>query len=126
MPTNRSVSYDRSKIVDIHFSAIKEFVHNVWERGGRNKRRVLIFLTPDKVGVVHNLTDGNTDLLARFEALDLKAYDLQGDFYAEIVGKGDDINNYFWDGVHYVNKGHSLAARLIYQRMVEEGVFGSE
>ena len=73
-----------------------------------------------------NLVDKNRDLLEKFKSLNLKAYDLQRDFYAATVDKGEEISDFYWDKHHYVEKGHSLAADVLYQYLVSEDGFFSQ
>jgi lysophospholipase L1-like esterase len=122
-PVNFTPNYDKLRIIELHFEVIKNFIENTWESSGRSRSKILVFLAPERKDVVENLTNQNKDLIALFDSLNLPAYDLQKDFYSAILSKDQKISDYYWDDVHYVEKGHSLAAEILYQYIIRNEEF---
>ncbi len=108
-------SYDESSVVEIHLKALEEFA-STWESSGRGRDDILIVMAPyaEDLATPGNV---NADLIARLEAMRLPARDLEAGFRASIGTR--DVKDYYWDGVHYTEKGHSLAAEALYEALRE-------
>lgn len=113
-------SYDRSRVIDIHFEAVEEFLRGTWEASGRDRAQVTAFLSPTRDDVASNRRMPNADLVQRFEALGIKAYDLQRDFH-EVMSAGDgELAEYYHDNIHYRPKGNEVAGRVIGKHLARE------
>jgi lysophospholipase L1-like esterase len=116
-PIDNAPSYDKSNIKEIHMNAINKFVRDTWEASGHSRHKLIVFFAPTRQDILINLNN-NSDLQSKFDSMNIKFYDLQQDFYTTITAKGEDIDNYYWDAVHYREKGHSLAADVIYRYLI--------
>lgn len=114
-PRNYAPEYDRARIMDINFASLSSFISNNWVLMGRKRGNVLIFLSPGKTDLAASRAAKNEDLLTKFRFSHLRAYDLQNDFYSWIVSRNGKFQDYFWDNFHFTEKGHALAANVIYQ-----------
>ncbi|MGH9957198.1 MAG: SGNH/GDSL hydrolase family protein [Pyrinomonadaceae bacterium] len=113
MPENYVPEYDEAKIVDIHFAALEEFLKTIWEPSGRSRSQVVAFVAPNREELAKNSAEFHSELLRKFKGLNIKAYDLTDDFRRGIEAGGGIIDDYYWDFVHYGEKGHALAARAM-------------
>jgi len=117
-PENYSARYNKSNIKEIHINAIETFVNDVWEASRHSRHKIFVFLAPTRQDILINRRNNNTYLQLKFESMNIHFYVLQPDFYAAIINKGKDIDDYYWDSVHYREKGHSLAADVIYRYLI--------
>jgi lysophospholipase L1-like esterase len=124
-PKNYSPSYNKSNIKEIHINAIENFVNDVWEASGHSRHKIIVLLAPTRQDILINLRENNSDLQTKFDSININFYVLQPDFYTAIITKDKDINDYYWDSVHYREKGHSLAADIIYRYLILNKEFKS-
>lgn len=123
MPENYVPEYDDAKILVTHFDELEEFLETVWEPSGRTRKQVTAFIAPNRKELERPSPEIHSDLLDHFKRLDITAHDLTDYFYREIVVSGRDVNDYYWDFVHYVEKGHELAANEMSRYLIP--LFGS-
>jgi lysophospholipase L1-like esterase len=126
MPHNHVPAYDKSRIVETHLAALDNFLRTTWEGQGRSRRHVLVFFSPYATDLQADLPAPNADLVAALEALGVQAYDLQPNFRTVIAGSGAEVGDYYWDEVHFIEKGHALAAEIVYQYLVREWLADGE
>jgi hypothetical protein len=112
MPKNQVPQFDESTIVDTHFLALEDFLKDVWGPSGRSRKDIIAFIAPNRKEIQEDARSAaHSEIQERFARLGIQAHDLTDDFRREIVDAGGDINDYYWDYVHYVEEGHKLAAR---------------
>jgi lysophospholipase L1-like esterase len=114
MPTpTYSPPYDTTHIIDTHFAAFDNFLSTSWEASGRARDDIVVFLSPTRADLLENRLDPNADLVRRFAALHIRAYDLQKDYYQATIAGGHKTEDYYFDAVHYLEPGHALAAQRV-------------
>jgi hypothetical protein len=114
MPTpTYSPPYDTTHVIDTHFAAFETFLRTSWEPSGRSRDDIVVFLSPTRADLLQNRPHPNADLVQRFGALHVRAYDLQRDYYDATVARGHKVEDYFFDAVHYLEPGHALAAKIV-------------
>ena len=60
----------------------------------------------------------------KLDTLNVRVYDLQHDFYTAIIESRADVGDYYWDQVHYVEKGYRLTADVLHRYLVREWLEG--
>lgn len=120
-PRNRDVPYDTNRVVDIHVEAIADFVHNSWESTGHPKEDIMICIAPTSSALNTNATPQQSSISTMLAHANLPVQDLTADFHSEISKLGTDTRRYFWDEVHYVEKGHALAAEILFRHILQAG-----
>lgn len=121
-PPNTSPPYDTAHIVDIHLAAFEDFLRTAWERAGHSRHDIVVFLSPTRDDVANRHPDPNVDLVQRFAALGVRAFDLARDYEAAITAPGQRVQDYYFDDVHYLEPGHALAGRLVAQTLLQAGI----
>jgi len=112
-PMNFATPFDKSRVLELNFEAIEDFLENVWDSSGRRREQIMVFVAPERSEVVENSSSQNSDLSSRFDSLGIACHDLQNDFFEAIVAKGQKIEDYYWDDIHYVEQGHFLVAEIL-------------
>lgn len=105
--------YDEARIVDTHFAAIQKFLGSVWEPAGHSRDDITVFFSPTRDELLKGNEDANGDLIQRFAALGIRAYDLRKAYHKAITAGGKPVEDYYFDQVHYLPAGHALAGRIL-------------
>ena len=105
--------YDGARILDIHFAAIQNFLRSVWEPAGRSPDDITAFFSPTRAELIDGSGNANRDLIQRFAALGIRAYDLRSAYRDSITKSGRPVEDLYFDDVHYLPAGHALAGRTL-------------
>lgn len=111
-PANVVPPYDTARIVDTHLAALGAFVRTTWHEVGGTPAQIVVLIAPTRADVMAGRLEPNADIVARLRSLGVQAHDLGRDFHEAIVARGEDAADYYWDSVHYVEKGHALAGTV--------------
>lgn len=111
-PANSVPPYDHARIVDTHLAALDRFIRTTWKTAGGTPAQIVVLLAPERADLIAGRLEPNADLVARLRPLGVHAFDLGRDFYQATVAQGKNVNDYYWDSVHYVERGHALAAEV--------------
>ncbi len=120
-PPNYSPPYDTTHVIDTHVAALEDFLRTAWEPSGRSRDDIVVFFSPTEVDLVENRRNPNADLVKRFAAMHIRAYDLQKEYYEATVARGRQVNEYYFDDVHYLEPGHALAGRTVAAYLLRDG-----
>jgi|GEM_PF-1367439 len=120
-PRNRDAPYETNRVVDIHLEAIADFVRNSWESTGHPKENMMICIAPTVSALNANGAPQQSSISTMLARSNLPVLDLTADFHRAISKPGTDTRRYFWDEVHYVEKGHALAAEILFQHILQAG-----
>ncbi|MGC8988915.1 MAG: hypothetical protein ACP5MD_02220 [Verrucomicrobiia bacterium] len=120
-PRNRDAPYDTNRVVDIHVEAITDFVCNSWESTGHPKENIMICIAPTVSALNANGTPQQSSISTMLARANLPVRDLTADFHSAVSKPGTDAHQYFWDEVHYVEKGNALAAEILFQHILQAG-----
>ncbi|HEX6107688.1 MAG TPA: hypothetical protein VFZ26_19035 [Gemmatimonadales bacterium] len=112
-PPPRVPPYDRSRVMDLHFEAIEEFLRTEWDPSGRSRSNVIAFISPTRGDIVEDRRQRNDELVRRLEALGVGAHNLQPDFRAAMSPDGLDPAEYYHDQIHYRPRGNDVAGRVV-------------
>jgi len=120
-PPHYSPPYDTTHVIDTHLAAFQDFLRTAWEPSGRSRDDIVVFFSPIKADLVENRRNPNADLVQRFAAMHIRAYDLQKEYYEATVARGRQVDDYYFDTVHYLEPGHALAGRTVAAYLLRDG-----
>jgi len=118
-PANVVPPYDSSRVVENHLAVLDTFIRTTWRAAGGTPAQILVLIAPARADLIGGQLEPNADLVRRLRSLGLQAHDLGRDFYEATVAQGKDVGDYYWDSVHYLERGHALAGEVVAKYMLQ-------
>jgi lysophospholipase L1-like esterase len=113
----KETAFDRSRVPNVNFEAIQNFLASSWEAAGKDRKRVIFLIAADRLDGLAPLENMNAYILEQFEKEGIRAWNTTDEFISLMRERGVDADDCFWDHVHYRRDGHAVAAEVIYNRL---------